>query len=81
MPSNCKYIKQDYDWTPNDYDIEFNYNNIPSNIEWHGGEDIELLLNQYAPITKTLHLTMNIMEKETINGVKLNTKTIFEART
>lgn len=73
MPSNCKYIKQKYKYTPNDYKLEFDYSSIPRNIQWEGSIDLENTLNKTSPLSKQIHIQMNTSNNSTLNGYRIKT--------
>lgn len=76
MPNeNCKKVRHDPDWTPNNYDIYITPNNIPSNIKKETPPNLLKRLQKLMPLSKKLHLNFN-MDPETIsekNNLMLNT--------
>lgn len=73
IENNCKLFRRDPYWTPNNYDLYFDYNNIPVNIKVEKAFDLVRRLQRTMPLTKIIHLNM---ETETIprsNGVSLHT--------
>lgn len=74
MDTNCKYIKQKYNYTPNDYELEFDFGMIPSNIRWEGPIDLQTSLNRLTPLSKKIHVMMNTSNKKIRNSICLTTK-------
>ena len=71
----CKYFHQDPYRTPNNYDLYFDYNSIPVNIEVESATDLIRRLRRYLPLSKIIHLNM---ENKTISHndeINLHTKT------
>ena len=62
--SDCKYMRSDYNWTPNDYDLSFPYWNIPPNIIMENVPNLSARLKNIASLAKTVHLTLNTGDKE-----------------
>ena len=61
-------------WTPNDYEIAFDYNNIPSNIRMDNVVNLTRQLQSLTPLTKRLHLMMDVDNLNLYNDVKISTK-------
>lgn len=72
--ATCKRIKQKYNYTPSDYDLDFNFNDIPSNIQWEGAVDLQTAMNKTSPLSKTIHVTMNTTNEEETNGFRIKTR-------
>lgn len=67
---NCKYFHQDPYRTPNNFDLHFDYNSIPVNIEYEGNVDLLKRLKKHLPLSKILHLDMetrNVNHNEAFN--------------
>lgn len=56
---NAKYMKTDYNWTPNDYDISFDVDMIPSNIDIDNVINLTNTLQRNMPLSKKIHLQLN----------------------
>lgn len=54
----CKHFHQDPYWTPNNYDLYFDYNKIPVNIEVENSNDLLRRLQKNMPLSKIIHLNM-----------------------
>ena len=68
--SNCKLFHHDPYWTPNNYDLYFNYFDIPVNIGVEGSADLHYRLQKTLPLSKVLHLnleTKNVPQNNQIN--------------
>lgn len=67
---NCKYFHSDSHYTPNNYDLYFDYNGIPANIEVEDSVNMIKQLRKYLPLSKILHINMgseSVSYKEEIN--------------
>lgn len=60
----CKYMRSKYNYTPNDYDLEFDFTEIPSNINMDDAVSISRRLAAVTPLSKTIHLHLNTGSKE-----------------
>ena len=54
----CKYFHHEPYYTPNNYDLFFDYNNIPVNIPVEKAHDLRNRLQKLMPVTKIIHLNM-----------------------
>lgn len=70
----CKYMRTKENWTPNDYEITFDYNNIHSNIRMDNVVNLTRQLQSLTPLTKKLHLMMNVDDLQLYNDVKISTR-------
>ena len=70
----CKYMRTKENWTPNDYEITFDYNNITSNIRMDNVVNLTRQLQSLTPLTKKLHLMMNVDDLQLYNDVKISTR-------
>ncbi|WP_299523227.1 hypothetical protein [uncultured Methanobrevibacter sp.] len=61
---SCKYMRSETNYTPNNYDITFKYEDIPSNIDTYPLEELLKQLNQVNPLTKKLHVNLNVDNEE-----------------
>lgn len=77
MNDNCKYMRTKYNWTPNDYEIIFDYNKIPSNINFKDSADLIKHLNNRNALTKVLHLMMDTRNEEINDELMLYTELSF----
>lgn len=70
---NCKYARGKYNMTPNDYDIYFDYTNIPSNINLESASNLYLQLQELMPLTQVIHLHFGTHKKEPVNNIQITT--------
>lgn len=54
----CKHFHADPYWTPNNFDLYFNYTDIPSNIQVDSSVDLIRRLKKHLPLSKILHINM-----------------------
>ncbi len=73
----CKYFHQDPDLTPNNYDLFFDYNNIPANIPLEGKSDLIRQLKKCLPLSKRLHLNLETENISHDNAFNIYTRTKF----
>ncbi|MBR0272357.1 MAG: hypothetical protein IJQ68_10300 [Methanobrevibacter sp.] len=64
MTKNCKYMRTKYNWTPNDYDLEINHNQIPSNIILEDVPNLSNRLQKLMPLSKAIHLKLDEGKQE-----------------
>lgn len=55
----CKYARSKYNYTPNDFDLTFNYMDIPVNIKIENASNLSKRLQSVMPLTKVVHLNLN----------------------
>lgn len=55
---NPKYMRTKYNYTPNDYDITFDVDKIPSNIQIEDVIDLTNQLQNMMPLSKKVHLNL-----------------------
>lgn len=71
--NNCKYMKTKHNWTPNDYDLTFPIEQIPSNIKKEDTANLTQRLQKKFPLTKTLHLNLCEDTKTIKSNVTIHT--------
>lgn len=66
------YMRTKHNWTPSDYDITFNPNDIPSNINYIDADNLTKHLQSKIPLTRKVHLqlTPNTLENKNTLLVK-----------
>ena len=69
----CKYMKTKHNWTPNDYDISFPTEQIPSNIKVENTTNLQQRLQRKMPLTKTIHLDLKEDNRSYINQIETYT--------
>ena len=60
MSKELKYFQNEPYLTPNNYDIYFNENEIPSNKKKKKGYILEKRLQKLMPLTKFIHLGFDV---------------------
>jgi len=70
----CKYFRHDPYYTPNNYDLQFDHNNIPSNIEVESAANLQKRLQRLMPLSKIIHLDMGTQQSSQTNFLKVNTR-------
>ena len=58
MPHNCKQARSEPYMSPNNYDIEFDANQIPSNVQIESGTNLEKRLQKLMPHGKIVHVSV-----------------------
>ena len=80
MPKNrpnkdsCKYQRTKYNWTPNDFDLSFPTDQIPSNINPQDVTDLTRQLQKKFPLHKTIHLNLDEKNKNIQNNITVHTR-------
>ncbi|MBO6275395.1 MAG: hypothetical protein J6M91_07670 [Methanobrevibacter sp.] len=67
-----KYFQNEPYMTPNNYDISFNKEDIPSNILVENGYDLEKRLQKLIPLSKFIHLDFDSNALESNNRVNIH---------
>lgn len=70
---NCKYMKTKYNWTPNDFDLEFPIEEIPENIPPEDTANLTTRLQKKFPLSKVIHLYLNEQSKTITNNLTTHT--------
>lgn len=71
--TKCKYMRTKYNWTPNDYDIRFPSDQIPSNIKVENTANLQKRLQKKMPLTKTIHLDLEEDNRTYANQIEAHT--------
>ncbi len=69
----CKYARGKYNYTPNDFDLEFDYTAIPANIRMEDASNLSKRLQQVMPLTKIIHLNLHTDNRSERHYVNLHT--------
>lgn len=69
--NELKYFQNEPYMTPNNYDIHFNAEDIPSNIPRENGYDLEKRLQKLVPLSKFIHLDFDSNALESNNKVSI----------
>ena len=67
----CKYMRSKHNWTPNDYELWFQHNNIPSNIIVEDVPNLSARLDKLTPLSKKVHIMLNTPNEEYNNTVNI----------
>lgn len=70
----CKYFHHEPYYTPNNFDLAFDYNSIPLNIQPEKVYDLRNRLQKLMPLTKIIHLQMDNDTIEENGIINLNTQ-------
>ena len=54
----CKYMRTKYNWTPNDYNLSFPVEEIPSNVDVQNVKELTLQLQSKSPLGKVIHIEL-----------------------
>lgn len=71
--NGCKIFHHEPYYTPNNYDLYFDYNSIPVNIQAEKAHDLKNRLQKLMPLGKIVHLNMNNDTIEEHNNIHLHT--------
>lgn len=76
VDSTCKKFREDEDWNPNNFDIQINPNEIPSNIKWVNSSQLQYMLQRLMPLSKKVHFKYDTPSRDMSSGnnVFLSTK-------
>lgn len=66
-------MRTKYNWTPNDYDLEFPIEEIPSNIPTEDTANLTTRLQKKFPLSKVIHLYLNEETKTVKNNLTIHT--------
>ena len=72
LTKSCKYFHHDPFMTPNNYDLYFNYAEIPLNIIKESPSDLQRRLQKTLPLTKILHLNLETENTPHSNNLNLH---------
>ena len=72
LDKTCKYFHHDPYWTPNNYDLYFDYNSIPVNIITESPSNLQKRLQNCLPLTKILHLNLDTDDEYQSNSVHIH---------
>lgn len=71
---DCKKLRGEPYWNPNNYDLEFDSNLIPSNVRIEKGSNLEKRLQKLMPLGKIVHVKYNSSVAPKNNGIRLCSK-------
>lgn len=73
----CKYMRTKYNWTPNDYNLSFPTEEIPSNVDVQNVKELTLQLQSKSPLGKVIHIELEEKNKDIDNVLEIyNTASI-----
>ena len=75
-----KYFQNEPYMTPNNLDIVFNKEDIPSNIPVEKGHNLEKRLQKLVPLTKFIHLDFDSNALESNNQVSIHSSLVINSR-
>ena len=67
----CKYMCSRMNWTPNDWEVWFQHNKIPSNIIVEDVPNLSERLDKLTPLSKKVHIMLNTSNEEYTNTISL----------
>ena len=73
MPDECKKLRSEPYHNPNNYDIEFDTTQVPSNIPIENGRNLEKRLQKLMPLGKIIHVKNNNTTSPKDNGIRIST--------
>ena len=69
--SNCKYMRSKQNWTPNDYELWFQHEEIPVNIPIEDVPNLSARIDQLTPLSKKVHIVLDTSGKEYSNTINI----------
>lgn len=67
------HLREKYNYTPSDFDLSFNFNQVPVNIMQEDGVELQKRLQRLMPLSKRIHLDLlKSMEKGDDNHLFIN---------
>lgn len=73
LSKNCKYFHHDPYFTPNNFDIYFDYHKIPKNIKVDKPHELRKRLQRTMPLTKIIHVNLEAESFPHRNDVNIGT--------
>lgn len=69
----CKYMRTKYNWTPNDYNLSFPVEEIPSNVDVQNVKELTLQLQNKTPLGKVIHIELEEKNRNIENVLDIYT--------
>lgn len=69
----CKYMRSKYNYTPNDYDFQFNISSVPSNIPMNGTISLSNRVQSAMSLGKKAHFNFNIWKRNYNQKINIRT--------
>ena len=76
----CKKIHHEPYYTPNNFDLKFNVNKIPSNIVMESASNLQYRLQKLMPLSKIIHLDLDIDELEHSDYINITSKLMINGK-
>lgn len=73
----CKYMRTKYNWTPNDYNLSFPVEEIPSNVDVQNVKELTLQLQNKTPLGKVIHIELEEKNRNIENVLDIYTTAII----
>lgn len=70
----CKHFHQEPYMTPNNYDLTFDHNNIPSNIQPETASSLQNRLQKLMPTSKIIHLKIGENQTNQTNFLRIHSR-------
>lgn len=70
----CKLFRQEPYHTPNNYDLTFDHNNIPSNIQVETASALQYRLQKLMPTSKIIHISLGENQLSQTNFLRINSR-------
>lgn len=67
------YMRTKHNWTPSDYDINFNIKDIPSNIDYIDADNLTRHLQSKMPLTRKIHLQLTENTLQSTSKISIRT--------
>ena len=66
-------MRSEHNWTPNDYELWFDTENIPNNINIEDVPNLSARLDKLTPLSKKVHIALKTDDKEHNNTISIVT--------
>lgn len=76
----CKIIHHEPYYTPNNFDLSFDTNKIPSNIKMESAVNLQKRLQKLMPVSKIIHLDLKTDELNKTNHFCITSKLEIEGK-
>ena len=70
---NCKIIHHEPNWTPNNYEINFDPTMIPSNIKTESSDSLQKRLQKLMPLSSRIHVNLSTDTFSEKNDLEIHT--------
>ena len=76
--NNCRNLHNDPFMTPNNYDLQFEIDKIPSNIQIENQNNLEKRLQKLMPLSKIIHVNLSLVSTPQNNALSLFSKLVLK---